>query len=100
MSPYKWQAHLDNYEKKINLFEKDWEKFRENKFDIEGKYSSKLSVLGNINSYNKLLTQNPRGYDHMVINNTSGTSIKCGVIEEKGVVAHYTTYYAYIETKE
>ncbi len=91
---------LNNYEKKINLFEKDREKCRGDKFSIEGKSSSKMSVLERLNYNNELLTQKPNSYNYMVIYNLSGSDIRCAVIDTQGVIADYTTYYAYLDTKE
>lgn len=81
-----------------NQIEKDWEKVRGDKFDVNGGSSQRKSVLDNFDYQNKLLNQHP-DYEHMVVYNTSGQRPRSAVIDNPGYVIDSKAYYNYTETE-
>jgi len=85
---------LQTYEKLFNDIEKDWERYRDGKFNIKGKFSTKMSVWDNINYGNKLLSQfDKQATAYMVMYNTSGKSIRSAVIHKDKTIVESTAYY-------
>ena len=90
---------LKTYLEKFNEMEKDWERHRGDKFNINDKKGhGAMSVLDRINYGNGLMSQNPN-YKYMVVYNKSGKKIRSAVIEEKNIYVSETAYYAYFDNE-
>ena len=88
------------YQNKFNEFEKDWEIYRGEKLNKNGKPSAQMSVWNNLDHLRKLTSQDPFSGKIAVIYNENGTSIRCGVIKCDGVIFDYETYYYYAGSLE
>ena len=89
-----------SYENKFNDLEKDWERYRGNKFDKGKKASSRASLWAWLNMFNKLTKQNPFKDSYAVVYNESGTTIRCAVVNGKNTVFEHTCYYYYANSAD
>ncbi|MGC8620256.1 MAG: hypothetical protein ACP5LA_07165 [Thermoplasmata archaeon] len=79
--------------------EKDWERHRGDKFNInDEKGHGTMSVWNRLNYNNELLSQK-LDYKYMVVYNKSGKKIRSAVIEEKNIYIGETAYYAYFDNE-
>ena len=93
-------ALYEDYVKKFNEMEKDWERYRGSKFNPNGKGSAAMSLWDTLNFTNKLTSQFPWNNRYTVVYNKSGASVKSAVILTDRIVYEDTTQYYYASSKE
>ena len=79
-------SFIDSYLSKFNEIEKDWERYRGQKFTNDGtkKTSRSMSVWDNLNFQGKLLSQGVNN-EWLTIYNLSGNDIRSAVVDGKSV---------------